>query len=534
MQANRIPYADTGKFSGLVLDYIAQEPTLCSFFKNLPTTNGFVLQRKERANFSPSLRAVLVQQLKQQYTHLKLKAEELTQLDEHIDTLKNKNTFTVTTGHQLCLFTGPLYTIYKILHVIRLAKDLRQQFPEDHFVPVFWMATEDHDFAEVNHVHINDKKLVWETTSRDGVGRISVENIADVIAELQKLLPASTTSDKILADLKAAYNKKNNLAQATRTLIHTWFGHYGLIIVDGDDAELKKAMIPAFTKEITQNTAFKTVTETSKKLNEKYKVQVTAREINLFYLRDGFRSRIVNQDGNYQAIDTNFVWTKDEILTELENHPERFSPNVLLRPLYQETILPNLGYIGGGGEIAYWAQLKDMFTAFDVPFPIVLLRQSFLLESKSLARKREKLGFTIPQLFGNTHSLENEIVKHHRDFAKEMAPFKNRVEALFAEIEQLTDEIDESLNKNVRAQEKKTQNRVTQIEKKLIRAAKRKDHEGFSQLEAWQTALVPNGGLQERYDNIVWQLTQFGPNLWDDLYKAIDPLAFDFIVLTEE
>ncbi len=371
MQAERIPYNQTNRFSKLVYDYLENQDAIIDFFGEMPTLQGFKNQLATKRQFSAATREVLVDSLKEQYSCLPLGKTEKEELHKRIEALSDPNTFTVTTGHQLCLFTGPLYTLYKILHVIRLAEELTKSLNGVEVLPVFWMATEDHDFEEVNHFRYRGHKLVWHNELGNAVGRMDTKAIQPVIDDLKQRLPEGVHAETLISELQEAYIIQENLADATRAIVHKWFGKYGIIILDGDDARLKELVVPAFTKEIKEQVAYREVSETSEKLGAKFGVQVTPREINLFYLNQQVRSRVVEDGGTYKPLSGQVEWTVDEIIAELESHPERFSPNVLLRPLYQETILPNLGYIGGGGELAYWAQLKEMFAAFAVPFPIM-------------------------------------------------------------------------------------------------------------------------------------------------------------------
>lgn len=528
MNYTKTPYAKTGKFSSLVLDYLNKNESIVSFFGNSPELDGMAKQVEIKTGFSNEFRQKLVRQLQAQYAGLSMTDD----VRQNIDALADANTFTVTTGHQLCLFTGPLYSVYKILHVISLAQKLNTDFPEKHLVPVFWMASEDHDFDEVNHVKIGAETLVWNAESGDGVGRITTEKIHPLIDELSNKLPKGNNADDLINDLKAAYSKKN-LAAATRDLVNKWFGKYGLVVIDGDDVELKKAMIPAFEKELLENTSYNCVSKTNQKLSAHYKIQVTPREINLFYLEGGHRGRIEKVDSNYTVVDRDLSWSESEILDELRTHPERFSPNVLLRPLYQETILPNIAYIGGGGEVAYWAQLKDMFAAFNVPFPIVVLRQSVQISPKRIDRKRQKLDLTYEELFKPEHEITTAFVKRQRNFEAEMAPIREAFRKLHQQLENIATSENPDFKRTVFGQQTMLMKRLDHLEKRLIRSAKKKDTDRSRMLHEIKVVLQPGGGLQERKDNIVPFLAEYGKSLFDAILQAIDPLNFEFITLHE-
>ena len=533
MQATRIPYPQTQRFSKLVLDYLANNAALASFFGEKPGLEGFEKQVDNKRGFSAASREVLVGRLKAQYQSLNLVEDEKAALHGSIEQLGMPNTYTVTTGHQLCLFTGPLYTVYKILHVIRLAEELTEKLDGVQVLPIFWMATEDHDFEEVNHIRYKGHKLVWHNQPGDAVGRMHTQAIKPVIEDLKNRLPLGLHAETIIADLEDAYLRNQNLADATRALVHKWFGKYGIICIDGDDAVLKKAMIPAFTRELLENVAYSAVSATNKKLSAHYGVQVTPRKINLFYLQDGIRSRIVKDDERFKPLSGQAEWSQSELLNELEGNPERFSPNVLLRPLYQETILPNLGYIGGGGEVAYWAQLKDMFVAFEVPFPIVVLRQSVQLVPKRIVRKLQKLELSIHDIFADYNTLSKELVHRNCGFNLDLDATRQQIRNLYNELGQLAGEVDETLIRHIEAQKKRVLNGIDTTEKKLFRAAKKSEDDVLRMLRECMDVLFPGGGLQERHDNIIEHLMEFGPDLIQTILETIQPVDFSFLSLEE-
>lgn len=533
MQATRIPYAQTKRFTNLVTDYIAGDAELLPFFGERPTLDGFRKQIAKRHAFSPAMRQILVTRISAQYQSIKCDAEAAAALQKRIQQLNNPKTFTVTTGHQLCLFTGPLYTVYKILHVIRLAEELSKGIDGITVLPIFWMATEDHDFEEVNHVRYHGHKLVWHESIGNAVGRMPTHAIKPVLDDLQNRLPQGMHAEALLADLQEAYLNQDNLANATRALVHKWFGAYGIICIDGDDPALKRCMIPAFSKELHEQCSFSAVSATNKALAQRYPVQVSPREINLFYLHEGMRSRIVQTGERYEALSGQASWVADELMTELNNHPERFSPNVLLRPLYQETILPNLGYIGGGGEVAYWAQLKKMFETFEVPFPIVMLRQSVQLIPNRITRKLQKLALEPEALFENYHTLAKQLVQTKTGLHLNLDATRTGIEDLYAALQELAKQVDPTLQRHVDAQKTRTLNGIDITEKKLFRAAKKSEADILRMLQECMDVVLPGGALQERHDNIIPHLLDFGPNLFDEILKAIDPLHEAFISLSE-
>ncbi len=262
-----------------------------------------------------------------------------------------------------------------------------------------------------------------------------------------------------------------------------------------------------------------------------YNIQVNPREINHFYLKDGLRERLLEKEDLFYVNNTDIKFTKDEILMELDTHPERFSPNVVTRPIYQEVVLPNLCYIGGGGELAYWLELKSSFEAMKVAFPILLLRNSALLISEKENKKIKKLDLIPADLFLKQNSLINkrirEISNIDIDFSSQKEHLKKQFEALY----QLAEETDKSFLGAVKAQEVKQLNGLNHLEKRLLKAQKIKLKDQVIRLTALQNQLFPNQSLQERTLNFSELYLEMGEKLIPFLLNALNPLKQEFLVL---
>lgn len=534
MPKHSLPYQKTGYFSKLICDYLSDPNSdnynaLSSFYNRFPNLDNFKKQIEEKqTEFTDGQRHLLSKRIMFQYGDNSISQSTLS----NIDLLREHTTFTITTGHQLNLFTGPLYFLYKIFSVINLAEKLNHQYSKNHFVPIYWMATEDHDFEEINYFNLFGKKVRWNRDANGAVGELSTDGLKELKQQLKTALGNSENAKNLISYFSDAYTKHNNLADATRFLANTLFYHHGLVIVDGNDTQLKKCFIPYAEKELTENLSFKKVSETTERLMTLgYSEQVHPREINLFYLKENLRKRIVEQQGKFFVNDTDISFTKKEILEELHEHPERFSPNALLRPLFQEVILPNLCYIGGGGELAYWFQLKDYFEAVKVPFPILLLRNSVLLVPKMLASKLKKLDTEIDELFLSQHELVTKhaykISKIDIDFSKQKAFLKKQFEDLYT----LAEKTDSSFLGAVGAQEKKQLNGLEHLEKRLLKAQKRNLSDELERLKNIQDQLFPNHSLQERQLNFSEFYLDYGEDLLETLKNQLDPLDGNFTIL---
>jgi len=523
-----IPFQKTGYFSRTICDYLDRSDSIAPFYNNFPDLDGFKKQLEEkRGSFQEELRSVLVDALKNQYQNVTTSES----VKENIQLLQKENTFTVTTGHQLNLFTGPLYFLYKIVSAINLAKQLKTKFPKDNFVPIYWMATEDHDFEEIQYFNFKGKKINWNKECAGAVGRTSTKSIEYVFEEFSVLVGNSMNAKKLKDLFIKSYVEHDSLTEATRYLANELFKAYGLVIVDGDDIDLKRQFLPFVKEELYKNVSFKAVSKTITALGENYKIQVNPREINLFYLSEGLRERIVFENDVFKIHNTEIEFSRDELEYELQLHPERFSPNVIMRPLYQEVILPNLCYIGGGGELAYWFELKSYFEAVKVPFPILLLRNSVLLISDKQQQKLEKLNITREELFLKQLDLVSKKIKEVSTLKVDFSEQRLFLEKQFSELEKIAVQTDKSFIGAVKAQQKKQLNGLDNLEKRLLKAEKRKHQELTEQIEVLQDQLFPNQSLEERQRNFSDYYLEYGEKLIPKLIESLDPLKGEFSIL---
>lgn len=525
-----LPFKETGYFSSLICDYLDEDQKIKEFYGNFSDLAGFRAQIELKKSFSKENRQVLNSSLKTQYLRLNDPSVSIGKSLANIELLTEEKTFTITTGHQLCLFTGPLYFIYKIVTAINLCEQLKTEYPEYNFVPMYWMASEDHDFAEINHINFAGGRINWNQDGEGPVGRISTDSLAEILKDLKGSLGLGTNSEKLHSILEKAYLNHPNLADATRFLVHELFGNKGLVTIDADDVELKRIVIPYFQNDLIENEPNELVERTSGKLEKVYFNQIHPRKINLFYIKNGLRERIERQGDQWTVLNTEIKWTQNELEVELNSNPERFSPNVVLRPFYQELILPNLAYIGGGGELAYWFQLKDMFHHFNVPFPILQLRNSVLGISEKQWLKLEKLGLDIPSLFNPVHEIQNSFAAKSAPIDPGMEEYYQKIEKIFSELEDVANLTDKSMLGAVNAQRQKQLNGLDNLKKKLLRAEKRKNRDFMERIEDIHQELFPKGGLQERHDNFIEYYREYGDQWIEKLYKHLDPLKLEFTV----
>ena len=529
MPTNVISYKKSGYFSKLIVDYLEEKPELKALYNRFPALENFKDQIAEKQNNYPiANRLKLVAALENQYKNSTISNAT----KKNIALLTDTKTFSVTTGHQLNLFTGPLYFLYKIVSTINLCQELKNTYPDNNFVPVYWMATEDHDFEEINFFHFKNIKIQWNTENKGPVGRFSTKGLEDVVSVFAKDLGLGDHADSLKTLFEEAYLKHSHLADATRYLVNELFGEKGLVILDGDAVSLKKLFIPFINNELTANTSFKKIAETNKLLQSAYDIQVNPREINLFYIEDGLRERIIFENNQYKINTTNLTFSEQEILDLLEKHPEKFSPNVVLRPLYQEWVLPNLCYIGGGGEIAYWLQLKSNFEANQITFPMLLVRNSVLLCTEKQRQKVAKLNLSWEELFSNQQELFNKKTKEYSKFNIDFSAQKAALTKQFEALLEIARHTDPSFMGAVKAQEAKQMKGLDKLEKRLLKAEKRVHAEKLDQIIVLQNELFPNQSLQERKKNFSEFYLEYGNVIFDKLFQELHPLKQEFTIIT--
>lgn len=527
----QLPYSETYFFSSLIADYLADKPGIRPFYRFRPDVTGMEQAIAQRRQFQTD-RAALVDVLRRQYKPLP--EEEAVQ--KNIRLLLDNDTFTICTAHQPNLGTGYLYFVYKILHAIRLAADLKNKFPACNFVPVYYIGSEDADLDELGTFRYNGRKFVWDADGQTGaVGRMSTASLKPLLADLFRLLgPPGPHLDELKEILETAYLKHDTIARATQYLVHRLFGKYGLVVLDPDEAALKHNFIPVMEDDLLQHTALPLAIGAAEELARAgYKAQAYPRPINLFYLKDNIRERIEQQDDEWVVVDHDIRWTRDELRTELRAHPERFSPNVILRGLYQETILPNIAFVGGGAEVAYWMQLEPVFQHYQVPYPVVLLRQSVLWVGEKETRLRKKLNLSAAEVFKPEGDLIKQFITANASEDWTTGYEVSFFEKQLNELKQKASKIDPTLKASTEAVLTKIRYQLQVLEKKMLRAEKRVMSIQLEQVSRLKETLFPNSSLQERYDNFMPYYLEHGPAFFETILQSMEPMAGTFLMIEQ-
>ncbi len=528
--STRIPYERTGYFTKIVSDYLNQSASLQPFYKHNANLEGIQQAIHERQAFDTP-RALLVETLQAQYKGLPVTEK----LQQHIASLASNNTFTVTTAHQPNIFTGPLYFIYKIMHTVRLADELSRQLPQYKFVPVYYMGSEDADLDELGYLNLGGQKLVWNTRQTGAVGRMKVDKeLTKVLHAIEGQIAVLPKGKELVGLFKRCYTEGKTIQQATLELVNELFGAYGVVVLVPDHAKLKSAFRSVVKKELLEGFSHQMVATTIVSLSKHYKVQAGGREINLFYLLDDKRERIERNGGGYEVKTLGLRFSKEAILAELDAHPERFSPNVILRGAFQETILPNIVFIGGGGELAYWLELKAVFEAIQVPYPVLVLRNSFLLMQREQEQKLQKLGFDPTALFNTEQNLVYDLVMRESNVKLCLTDELKEAATYYEKLKTLTGAIDATLKQHVEALEVKAVKRLKELEKKMLRAEKTKFEAQQKQIAKLKQNLFPNNSLQERVENFATWYATYGPQWLQMIYKVSEGFPNNFTIVAYE
>ena len=479
-----IKLEDTHVFNSLFLDFVHQKNLLSPLHNQKFSINKEITVRND---FTYEKRIILSNLLNEQYATLEHFHESV---KNNIQLLKNENTYTITCGHQLNLFTGSYFFVFKVLTTIRLARILNNTFKDKQFVPVLWLANEDHDFDEINHFELFGKLYVWNFDSQQTIaGEIATTDIKPFLDQLPKELEP----------YKRHYTKYHNLTLSTFSLLNDLFGENGLIIVDATHTLLKKQFIPIMHADLEHEIHYRLIQETNEFLiKHHYKCQLSPRPINLFYIEPNTkkRLRITHENGKYRALNSNITWSKASIKDEITNFPERFSPNAALRPLYQETILPNVVFVGGPAELCYWLQLKSIFDYHNIPYPLLKFRLSGSIVNQNYLKKWLSYGLKFEDFFLEEPILTKKIIQHEHklDFS-----YENELqETLFTSYLEKLKKIDHGLVSLTAHEFSSIKKMFSTIEKKAFKTAERKNIEKNNQLKKIQSKVIENKVLAER------------------------------------
>ena len=526
-----IPTNKLPNISSLVYDYFYEYDKVSEFFTgNFRDQTAYSLQtEKVRSRDLP--REQLAAILKELNLSYGCGAQTIGNIKKFIQ----DKACAVVTGQQVGLFSGPLYTIFKALTTIKLTESLNQNILGC-FVPVFWLASDDHDFEEINHITLLDKENQIEDIQYQGhlsnlkkpVSKIVLSaEISNCIKQLNDLTHDSEFKPEILSQLGTAYQPGRSFVEAFAQWMTRLFKSYGLIFIDAGHPDLKDLGKDVFYTEIAQNSpSTQCAVETSRKLTQKnYRTQIQLHEgiLNLFLVEDE-RDSIQFRDDDYSIKGKPQTFKKDELLQLLEKQPHKFSPNVLLRPLYQDTVLPTVAYVGGLSEVAYFAQMKEVYERFSLPMPIIYPRKSLTIIEKNVDKVLKTYSLKVQDIWRNADAKINEIAKEKipKSLDKAFQTTASHLDKDLTDIKQETLAFEPTLEKSVDLIIRKIHHQISLLEKKILKASKKQNTIITQRIHLAKSSLYPNQRLQERVFNITPFLIKYGFAFMDRLYQAVD------------
>jgi len=529
MKLFKTSYEDTNCFSNLFLDYINNKKELSDFYNNFPNLSNFEKQINLKKTQKID-RELLFERINFQYSNISSSIK----VKENINLIKNENCFTVSTGHQLCLFSGPLFFIYKIISTINLAKMLKQKYNQYEFVPIFILASEDHDFKEVSKVNILNREFEWSYKhDKETIGSLSCDNLDILINEIENHVTEDETSKNLIELLRKCFVKHDSYSDAFRCFLNYLFEKLGLVVLDINDSFLKKKCKYIIEKDVIESYNFDSIVNSSKELNILgYNSQAFARKINFFYI-DKFnkRHRILNE-GKYYDIGSEKI-SKDDLINRISNNTDKFSSNVLLTPLIKEYLMPNIGVVCGPSEISYWMQLKETFNSNKIVFPILVPRNSVLFINNFLSDKITKLKLNLDDLFLDTDSLIkkwlNDQIKLEELISDNKQELNKQYDIMFNKIKN----IDISLSVFVEREKAKNKKNLLIFDKTLLKHFKNRNDVSVNQIKKIKNKLFPENNLQERYENFISLYLNDADFIYN-IAKFLNPLDFNFLILKNE
>jgi bacillithiol biosynthesis cysteine-adding enzyme BshC len=524
-----IPFDMVESLSQRDVAYQIQPEKFEKFYSFSPDITGLKKALVSRSDF-PVDRDLLVGELERQYRNVSPTESQKV----NIEALGQDDVFTVITAHQPSLFTGPLYFVTKIISTISLAKHLQEVIGK-RIIPVFIVGSEDHDFEEVNHCVLYGKKIEWNSEQTGSVGRMTVHNLHGTLMDFFEILGDSERAESVKYILNSSIEEAVTYNDFVFKLVNHLFGKYGVVVTNMDSRSFKQAFIPYMRKELFESPSEQLIVETQKELESLgYHGQAHAREINLFYLTDGARNRIVYENGRYSVLETGLSWDKEDLMKELEINPQNFSPNVVMRPLYQEIIWPNLAYIGGGGELAYWLERKTQFEKFDVFFPALIRRNSLMIINASQKKQWTELGFQLKDLLLPEYILINQYLQDSTSFDINLDEEIKVISDTLSDITEKAGLADKSLKAFSEAEHTRILKQLQNIESRIKRSLKKKEETSVSKIKKLKSQLFPNLGLQERHDNYFHHYLSHGDVLINDLLEILNPLEKGFVIYYPE
>ncbi len=539
-----INFGDIPKNQNLFLDYLYEFENVKEYFKhNFRDKDNYLPLFKNISESRKNRQLNLSLNIKNQYASLESISGKTIR---NIDLLDKEKTIAVVTGQQLGILGGPLYTIFKTITAIRLANQLSERYDEFKFVPVFWLEGDDHDFNEVRSINLFDnenqvinigyKEEINDDDAKQSIGKINFDEVLnEFFSNYESSLRESDFKNELVSKLKECYQVGKSFKQSFRELLFWLFDEYGLVIFDPQDPQVKSLLKPIFKKEVNDFALHtQKLIQTSAKLEELYHAQVKVKPVNLFYHTDDGRYSIEPVEGIFKLRRKRKQFTIEEILTEIENFPERFSPNVLLRPICQDYLLPTGFYIGGPSEIAYFAQVTPLYDYYNIVTPIIFPRSSATILEKNVSTGLEKYDLSMNDIFLGLDELKGKVIaslsENNIESAFEEAV--KEIELTFDKIKENLFAVDKTLVDSSGRYREKIMSLIAELRSKAIKAQETKHETTIRQLTRLSNLLYPLGNLQEREINFSYFYNKYGKDFIRKVYDDISISEFEHQIIS--
>ena len=527
-----INYSDLPDYQNLFLDYLYEFDNVSKFYpKNFREIENYNRTLEDLKNYIRPHREEVSDIIRKQYSDYKISK----QTDTNIESLKSENTFAVVTGQQVAIFGGPLYTFYKVITTIKLCSQLKEKYDEYNFVPIFWMEGDDHDFEEVKSINIFDKtnsikKIIYddgldEEIERGSVGSLKFnENIKSTINELEDSLRDTEYKNDLLNLIKKCYSEGTKFKEAFKKLLHSFFDEYGLIIFDPQDKEVKEILLPIFKKEIESfSDHTNEIVLKSAELDDIYHAQVKVKPVNLFYSDEKGRYLIEPVDEEFRFKGKRKRIGKIELLNLLHYDPSSFSPNVLLRPICQDYILPTAVYVGGPSELSYFAQVMPNYSFFEVVDQIIFPRSSATIIEKHIFSTLQKYDLSISDIFRKKRELINRVLKSISDIDINslFSETKNNIDLELEKIKSTLLAIDKNLIDSTNKSMQRIFQNLEVIKEKSEKAQAAKHETVIKQLDKVRMVIYPQENLQERELSFINFANKYGLDIFKWIFNEL-------------
>jgi bacillithiol synthase len=535
-------FSDIPGHQNLFLDYLNEFNKVKSFYKyNFRDRQEYPQVFKSVSEFPRTYREDVANIISSQYSGKKTSPKTA----KNISLLKNKKTLAVVTGQQLGILGGPMYTFYKIITAVKLSKHLSERYDDYEFVPIFWLEADDHDFDEISYIKLindnnelvniqyNDNSL--EDVNRGSIGFQKLLNTINIFfEEVDKNIRKTDFTREIMESLKSFYSEGKTFKQAFSDLLFSLFDQHGLIIFDPQDKDIKRLLVPVFQKEISgfrEHTA--KLVNVSATLEELYHAQVKVRPINLFLNYEEGRFLIEPVENEFRLRGKRKKYSFEELNSLIGTEPEKFSPNVLFRPICQDYILPTAFYVGGPSEIAYFAQVMPLYPIFNIPSPIIYPRSSATLVEKNISSAIEKFDLNLQDIFTDPESLKANIVSKMSEGSLEniFSKSTHEMELIFDKLQEKLFDIDKTMSETGNKYKQNSLNTLNQLKSKALEAQKKKYETTLRQIDKITVNLYPDKNLQEREINFLFFANKYGLDIINKIYEELEINIFEHQVI---